>query len=69
MIQHLLYFPKEGGMLLPPGLPFDPQLIKPDADQKGADELNFHGTSTTEVKVVNSGASTPDVSSHNGNSI
>ena len=57
MIQHLLYFPKEGGMLLPPGLPFDPQLIKPAADQKGADELDFKGKTG-----VLSGASTPDVS-------
>jgi len=60
MIQHLLYFPKEGGMLLPPGLPFDPQLIKPAADQKGADELDFKGKTG-----VISGGSTPDVSSNN----
>jgi len=47
MIMHFIYFPKEGGILTPPGLGFDPQIIKPDADQKGADELNFDKAKTT----------------------
>ena len=41
MIMHFIYFPEEGGILLPKGLPFDPQLIKEKAGQKGADELDF----------------------------
>lgn len=46
LLMHAIYFPEEGGMLLPPGLSFDPQLIKPAAGQKGADELNFNGDKT-----------------------
>merc|ERR1719488_196798 len=41
MIMHFIYFPDQGGILLPKGLGFDPQLVKPAAGQKGADELNF----------------------------
>merc|ERR1712146_731572 len=41
MIMHLIYFPEEGGILLPPGLKYNPQIIKPVQGQKGSDELNF----------------------------
>merc|ERR1719181_666612 len=41
LLMHFIYFPEEGGILLPKGLPFDPQLIKEKAGQKGADELDF----------------------------
>ena len=50
MIMHFIYFPDEGGILLPPGLPFNPQLVKPKADQKGADQLDF---SKVESKTAN----------------
>ena len=40
-IHHLIYFPEEGGILLPKGLPFNPQLIKERAGQRGSDELDF----------------------------
>jgi len=47
MIMHFIYFPDEGGILTGPGLPFDPQLIKPAAGQKGSDELDFTGAKTS----------------------
>ena len=47
LLMHFIYFPEEGGMLLPKGLGFDPQLVKPAANQKGADELSFGGESKT----------------------
>jgi NNP family nitrate/nitrite transporter-like MFS transporter len=52
MIMHFIYFPEEGGILTGPGLGFDPQIIKPAQDQKGADELDFNSgqTSTTSSK-------------------
>jgi nitrate/nitrite transporter NarK len=50
-IMHFIYFPEEGGILLPPGLPFNPQLIKEKKGQKGSDELDFSKTTTTSAKV------------------
>ena len=41
---HAIYFPDEGGILLPPGLKYDPQLVKAEKGQKGADELDFTKT-------------------------
>merc|ERR1711988_1612237 len=41
MLMHFIYFPDEGGILLPKGLPFNPQLIKEKSDQRGADQLDF----------------------------
>jgi len=41
LIMHGIYFPEEGGILLPKGLGFDPQLVKPAKGQKGADEVDF----------------------------
>ena len=46
MIMHLIYFPDEGGILLPKGLGFNPQLIKESAGQKGADQLDFSNVKT-----------------------
>jgi nitrate/nitrite transporter NarK len=40
-LMHFIYFPEHGGILLPKGLPFNPQLIKEKAGQKGSDELDF----------------------------
>jgi len=48
-IMHFIYFPEEGGILLPPGLPFNPQLIKEKKGQKGSDELDFSKTTTAKV--------------------
>ena len=41
---HAIYFPEEGGILTPPGLKFDPQLVKAEQGQKGSDELDFTNT-------------------------
>jgi NNP family nitrate/nitrite transporter-like MFS transporter len=41
LLMHFIYFPDEGGILTPPGLPFDPQLVKAAQGQKGADEIDF----------------------------
>merc|ERR1719198_2050386 len=49
----LIYFPEEGGAILPKGLPFNPQLIKESTGQKGSDELDFSKakTGTSEASV------------------
>jgi len=44
MVMHFIYFPDEGGILLPAGLKYDPQLVKAAKGQKGSDELNFSTT-------------------------
>ena len=51
LIMHFIYFPEEGGILLPKGLPFNPQLVKEKQGQKGADELDFSKSSTEKVSV------------------
>jgi nitrate/nitrite transporter NarK len=47
-----LYFPEEGGMVLPKGLPYDPQLVKPKAGAKGSDELDFNAPKEETNKAV-----------------
>merc|ERR1719326_43279 len=37
----LIFFPGEGGIILPASFPYDPQLVKPTEGQKGSDELDF----------------------------
>merc|ERR1719198_362496 len=43
LTMHGIYFPEHGGMLFKAGGlgSYDPQLIKPPADLKGADQLNY----------------------------
>jgi NNP family nitrate/nitrite transporter-like MFS transporter len=43
LVMHGLYFPESGGMLFKAGAlgKYDPQLIKPAADLRGADQLNY----------------------------
>merc|ERR1719152_761496 len=38
-----IFFPGEGGVFLPKNFPYNPQLIKETAGQKGSDELDFAG--------------------------
>jgi nitrate/nitrite transporter NarK len=47
LLHFLIFFPGEGGILLPKDFPYDPQWIKPLANAKGADEIDFseHGGS------------------------
>jgi len=42
-LMHLIYFPDMGSMLLPKGGlgKYDPQLVKPPADYRGADHMDF----------------------------
>jgi len=49
-----IFFPGEGGIILPKNFPYNPQLVKESAGQKGSDELDF--TKTSEVKVEESRA-------------
>merc|ERR1711998_538264 len=42
-----IFFPGEGGILLGPNFPYDPQWIKPKEDAKGSDQLDFNNVSTT----------------------
>jgi len=43
LIMHFIYFPESGCMLLPKGAlgSYDPQIIKPPADLRGADQLKY----------------------------
>ena len=52
MIMHLIYFPEEGGILLPKGLGYNPQLIKEKKNMKGSDELDFANVATTKDAVT-----------------
>ena len=52
LIMHLIYFPDEGGILLPKGLPFNPQLVKEKEGQKGADELDFSSVTAAKGEAV-----------------
>merc|ERR1712023_618639 len=36
-----IFFPGEGGVFLPKSFPYNPQLVKESAGQKGSDELDF----------------------------
>ena len=57
-----IYFPDKGGMLVPAGkLPYDPQILKPPADYRGADQINVAGP----AKVGN-GNTTPESSESSG---
>jgi nitrate/nitrite transporter NarK len=47
----LIFFPGEGGVFLPKNFPYNPQLIKEAAGQKGSDELNFEKTATKSADV------------------
>jgi len=67
MLMHLIFFPGEGGILLPPNFPYDPQHIKPPADAVGSDELNFDNavtsSSTSSSKDASKAAAVPGESS------
>jgi len=47
MTMHCIFFPGEGGILLPPSFPYDPQHIKPPENAAGSDQLNFDNVKTT----------------------
>ena len=41
-LMFLIYFPDTGGMLFKAGaLKYDPQIVKPPADYKGADVMDY----------------------------
>ena len=51
----LIFFPGEGGVFLPKTFPYNPQLVKETAGQKGSDELDFAAgaeTKTSDVTVA-----------------
>jgi NNP family nitrate/nitrite transporter-like MFS transporter len=48
---HAIYFPDSGGILLPKGLGYNPQLIKEKAGQKGSDELDFSKSVTVKSEA------------------
>merc|ERR1719238_975960 len=41
LLMFAIFFPGEGGIILPKSFPYNPQLIKESAGQKGSDELDF----------------------------
>merc|ERR1719502_1897648 len=49
-----IYFPDKGGMLFPAGAlgKYDPQLVKPPADYRGADSMDFSAVKTDEKKTT-----------------
>merc|ERR1719198_1293335 len=51
-----LYFPESGGMLCGPGMlgSFDPQLIKPPADMRGADQIKYETSPETDKEKESS---------------
>ena len=55
LIMHGIFFPGEGGILLPKTLNYNPQLIKEKEGQRGSDELDFsamkdvEGTTTVTI--------------------
>merc|ERR1719384_299538 len=50
-LMFFIYFPEMGSMLTPAGGlgRYDPQLLKPPADYRGADSMDFNNVSTTET--------------------
>merc|ERR1711943_15920 len=48
-----VYFPDMGGMLFPPGClgSYDPQIIKPPSDYRGADSMDFGAVKDGEKKT------------------
>ena len=51
-LMHLIYFPDKGGMLLKAGClgSYDPQIIKPPADMRGADQMAYDNVNLDNVK-------------------
>lgn len=48
-----IYFPESGGMLFGAGkLKYDPQIIKPPADYRGADSMDFANVNKADSKDV-----------------
>ena len=52
MLMHCIHFPGEGGILLGPNFPYDPQWIKPKENAKGSDQLDFNNVSSTKSVAV-----------------
>jgi NNP family nitrate/nitrite transporter-like MFS transporter len=54
LLMHGIYFPEHGGMLFPAGGlgSYDPQLIKPPADMRGADQLNYDKSKSKTKEAV-----------------
>ena len=47
LLMHCIHFPGEGGILLGPNFPYDPQWIKPSESAKGSDQLDFNNVTVT----------------------
>jgi len=47
LTMHFIFFPGEGGILLPANFPYDPQWIKPTEGAVGSDELNFENVKSS----------------------
>ena len=52
LLMHCIHFPGEGGILLGPNFPYDPQWIKPNESAKGSDQLDFNNVTTTKSVTV-----------------
>lgn len=51
LIMHGIFFPGQGGMLLPASFPYNPQHIKEQQGQKGSDELDFSAVDRVDVTI------------------
>ena len=51
-LMFFIYFPDMGGMLFPAGGlgKYDPQIIKPPADYRGADSMDFSSVDVSATK-------------------
>ena len=49
LLMFLVYFPDKGGMLVKAGGlgSYDPQIIKPPAEMRGADQMNYDDVKAT----------------------
>merc|ERR1712023_415869 len=52
----LIFFPGEGGVILPKTFPYNPQLVKETSGQKGSDELDFSKAATKPDVACGAGA-------------
>jgi len=55
LLMHAIFFPGEGGILTGPNFPYDPQWVKPPADAKGSDELDFKDVHISNTKCDSKG--------------
>ena len=53
-LMFFLYWPEKGGMLVKAGAlgSYDPQIVKPSADMRGADQMNYDNVNVDAVAAT-----------------